>query len=120
MVSGGKTTICDYSVLFSLVIYREKTARSDFEQEPSRSTGELDKSRVNETKWIRLLHTKRYESYQLIRMVCVGIMVYQSSSLPSFFFPPITPYYYLSISLSPFHEIDKLFHVPTPRWCNNR
>nr|DAG16655.1 MAG TPA: hypothetical protein [Caudoviricetes sp.] len=40
---------------------------------------------------------------------------YQSSSLPSFFFPPITPYYYLSISLSPFHEIDKLFHVPTPR-----
>ena len=44
---------------------------------------------------------------------------YQSSSLPSFFFPPITPYYYLSISLSPFHEIDKLFHVPTPRWYDN-
>ena len=50
-----------------------------------------------ETKWIRLLHTKRYESYQLIRMVCVGIMVYQSS--PPFFplfplqplLPPIIP-----------------------------
>lgn len=39
MVSGSKTTLCDYSVLFSLVIYREKTARSDFEQEPSRSSG---------------------------------------------------------------------------------
>ena len=39
MVSGGKTTLCDYSMLFSLVIYREKTARSDFEQEPSRSSG---------------------------------------------------------------------------------
>ena len=39
MVSGGKTTLCDYSVLFSLVIYREKTARSDFEQKPSRSSG---------------------------------------------------------------------------------
>nr|DAZ12531.1 MAG TPA: hypothetical protein [Caudoviricetes sp.] len=44
---------------------------------------------------------------------------YQSASLPSFFFPPITPYYYLSISLSLFHEIDKLFHVPTPKWCDN-
>lgn len=39
MVSGGKTTLCDYSMLFSLVIYREKTARSDFEQEPYRSSG---------------------------------------------------------------------------------
>lgn len=39
MVSGGKTTLCDYSVLFSLVIYREKTARSDFEQKLSRSSG---------------------------------------------------------------------------------
>nr|DAU19835.1 MAG TPA: hypothetical protein [Caudoviricetes sp.] len=74
---------------------------------------------VSEAKRLRLLHTKRYESYQLIRMVCVGIFVYQSSSLPSFFFPPTTPYYYLSISLSPFHETDKLFHVPTPRWCDN-
>nr|DAQ31032.1 MAG TPA: hypothetical protein [Caudoviricetes sp.] len=74
---------------------------------------------VSETKRLRLLHTKRYESYQLIRMVCVGIVVYQSSSLPFFFFPPITPYYYLSISLSPFHETDKLFHVPTPRWRDN-
>nr|DAL64334.1 MAG TPA_asm: hypothetical protein [Caudoviricetes sp.] len=92
MVSGGKTTLCDYSVLFSSVIYREKTARSDFEQNPSRSTGELDQSRVHETRWMRLLHTKRYESYQLIRMVCVGIMVYQSSPLssPSF---PYNPYY---------------------------
>lgn len=37
-------------------------------------------------------YTKRYESYQLIRMVCVGIMVYQSSPLssPSF---PYNPYY---------------------------
>nr|DAL93090.1 MAG TPA: hypothetical protein [Caudoviricetes sp.] len=44
------------------------------------------------TKRMRLLHTKRYESYQLIRMVCVGIMVYQSSPLssPSF---PYNPYY---------------------------
>lgn len=76
---------------------------------------------MRETKRLRLLHTKRYESYQLIRMVCVGIVVYQSSSLPFFFFfPPITPYYYyLSISLTPFHETDKLFHVPTPRWCDN-
>nr|DAK97428.1 MAG TPA: hypothetical protein [Caudoviricetes sp.] len=32
---------------------------------------------------MRLLYTKRYESYQLIRMVCVGIMVYQSSPLSS-------------------------------------
>nr|DAV13706.1 MAG TPA: hypothetical protein [Caudoviricetes sp.] len=41
---------------------------------------------------MRLLHTKQYESYQLIRMVCVGIMVYQSSPLssPSF---PYNPYY---------------------------
>lgn len=39
MVSGSKTTLCDYSMLFSSVIYREKTARSDFEQEPSRSSG---------------------------------------------------------------------------------
>lgn len=39
MVSDGKTTLCDYSVLFSLVIYREKTATPDFEQEPSRSSG---------------------------------------------------------------------------------
>lgn len=31
MVSGGKTTLCDYYVLFSLVIYQNKTARSDFE-----------------------------------------------------------------------------------------
>nr|DAL35400.1 MAG TPA_asm: Elongation factor Tu-B state, conserved switch I.6A [Caudoviricetes sp.] len=30
MASGGKTTLCDYSVLFSSVIYREKTARLDF------------------------------------------------------------------------------------------
>nr|DAS23690.1 MAG TPA: hypothetical protein [Caudoviricetes sp.] len=45
-----------------------------------------------ETKWMRLLHTKRYESYQLIRMVCIGIMVYQSSPLSS---PssPYNPYY---------------------------
>lgn len=39
MVSGGKTTLCDYSMLFSSVIYWEKTARSDFEQKPSRSSG---------------------------------------------------------------------------------
>lgn len=39
MVSGSKTTLCDCSMLFSSVIYREKTARSDFEQEPSRSSG---------------------------------------------------------------------------------
>lgn len=39
MVSGGKTTLCDYSMLFSLVIYQEKTERSDFEQEPYRSSG---------------------------------------------------------------------------------
>lgn len=38
MVSGGKTTLCDYSMLFSLVIYQEKTAKSNFEQEPSRSS----------------------------------------------------------------------------------
>nr|DAG11600.1 MAG TPA: hypothetical protein [Caudoviricetes sp.] len=45
-----------------------------------------------------------------------------ASNLPLFLpssSPPITPYYYLSISLSPFHEIDKLFHVPTPKWCDN-
>nr|DAH47491.1 MAG TPA: hypothetical protein [Caudoviricetes sp.] len=56
---------------------------------------------VSETKRLRLLHTKRYESYQLIRMVCVGIFVYQSSSLPSFFFPlqPLLLSIYLSISL---------------------
>jgi hypothetical protein len=33
MVSGGKTTLCDYSALFSFVIYQEKTARSEFEKE---------------------------------------------------------------------------------------
>jgi hypothetical protein len=38
MVSGGKTTLCDYSVLFSFVIYREKTARPDFAQKLSRSS----------------------------------------------------------------------------------
>nr|DAT88820.1 MAG TPA: hypothetical protein [Caudoviricetes sp.] len=32
---------------------------------------------------------------------------------------PYNPYYYLSISLSPFHETDKLFHGPTPKWCDN-
>jgi hypothetical protein len=35
MVSGGKTTLCDYSMLFSLVIYQWKTARSEFEKESS-------------------------------------------------------------------------------------
>lgn len=35
MVSGGKTTLCDYSVLFSLVIYQGETARSEFEKESS-------------------------------------------------------------------------------------
>nr|DAG16656.1 MAG TPA: hypothetical protein [Caudoviricetes sp.] len=39
MVSGSKTTLCDYSVFFSSVIYLEKTAKSDFEQKPSRSSG---------------------------------------------------------------------------------
>nr|DAQ47864.1 MAG TPA: hypothetical protein [Caudoviricetes sp.] len=39
MLSGGKTTLCDYSVLFLPVIYREKTARFDFEQKPSQSSG---------------------------------------------------------------------------------
>ena len=51
-------------------------------------------------KWMGLLHTKRYESYQLIRMVCVGIMVYQSSPLssPSF---PYSPYYPLLSPIIP-------------------
>lgn len=35
MVSGSKTTLCDYSVLFSLVIYQGKTARSGFEKDSS-------------------------------------------------------------------------------------
>ena len=44
MVSGGKTTLCDYSVLFSSVIYREKMARSDFGEETSWSSGEWDET----------------------------------------------------------------------------
>lgn len=38
MASGGKTTLCDYFMLFLPIIYREKTAMSDFEREPSRSS----------------------------------------------------------------------------------
>lgn len=107
MVSGGKTTLCNYSMLFSPVIYREKTARSDFGQ------GRPDRV-VFETKWLRLLHTKRYESYQLIRMVCVGIVIYQSSSLPFFFFPlqPLLLSIYLSNSPPP--QTNKLFEAPAP------
>nr|DAV13707.1 MAG TPA: hypothetical protein [Caudoviricetes sp.] len=30
MVSGSKTTLCDYSMLFSLVIYHGKTIRPGF------------------------------------------------------------------------------------------
>ena len=113
MVSGGKTTLCDYSVLFRLSFIRGK-----------RQGWILDKKRLDQvvfkTKWLRLLHTKRYESYQLIRMVCVGIVVYQSSSLPFFFFPPTTPYYYLSISLSPPPQTNKLFEAPTPNEHHQR
>lgn len=94
MVSGGKLSSATIPCFFRpLFIERKRQGLILGNERPDRV--------VFETKWLRLLHTKWYESYQLIRMVCVGIVVYQSSSLPFFFFPPITPYYYLSISLTP-------------------
>lgn len=63
---------------------------------------------VSETKRLRLLHTKRYESYQLIRMVCVGIVVYQSSSLPFFFFPLQPLLLSIYLSNSPLKQINCL------------
>lgn len=73
-----------------------------------------DESGMSEAKQLRLLAWCVW-----MQMDAHDAFAYQSSSLPSFFFPPTTPYYYLSISLTPFHEIDKLFHVPTPEWYDN-
>lgn len=63
---------------------------------------------VSETKRLRLLHTKQYELYQLIRMVCVGIVVYQSSSLPFFFFPLQPLLLSIYLSNSPLKQINCL------------
>lgn len=50
MVSGGKTTLFDYSVLFSLVIYQGETARSEFEKESSNRRADWNESKMCETK----------------------------------------------------------------------
>ena len=92
MVSGGKTTLCDYSVLFSSVIYQEETAGLDFVQKAFRSSGAWDE-------------TVATIAYQAIRIVPVdtngmrwyrGIPIFLSSFL---LLPPYNPLL-LSIYLS--------------------
>lgn len=60
-------------------------------------------SDTNRTSW--------YEWYALVSWYTNLPLFLPSSS-------PYNPYYYLFIFLSPFHE-DKLFYVPTPKWCDN-
>lgn len=80
MVSGGKTTLCDYSVLFSLVIYQGKTIRSEFEKESSNRIVNWDESE----EWLRL--SERCVWMQMHELVCVCI---QSS--PLFPLQPLLP-----------------------------
>lgn len=90
MVSGGKTTLCGYSMLFSLVIYREKTARPDFRKEPSRSSGGW--ANMATTISVMRLHANGCTW-------CVRIPIFLSSFLLLSPYNPLLLSIYLSISL---------------------
>ena len=89
MVSGGKTTLCDYSVLFSLVIYQCETARSEFEKESSIRMADWDERGMRETK-------KRFD-YHFRKWLSNFCPLSPLFPLPPFCPPlspttPITPY----------------------------
>ena len=90
MVSGGKTTLCDYSMLFSLVIYQGKTAMSDFEQNPPRSSGVW--ADMATTISVMRLHANGCTW-------CVCIPIFLSSFLLLSPYNPLLLSIYLSISL---------------------
>lgn len=76
MASGGKTTLCDYSMLFSSVIYLEKTARLDFGQ-----------------KIVSIIGRIRRKQGELDEPAMAIEYPPSFPVLSSFLFPPTTPYY---------------------------